>query len=122
MVKTTNKNLEEEAKKIEQEELEETKEEEKETFENGKKKSVFKRIWNFIFWLAIICLFAIWITDFVRTKREEKPIFCIKEVEHKYDDGTTTECDGLGYKVFTYKRESIKLKSQFSPFFVSMEE
>ena len=35
---------------------------------------------------------------------------------------TTDECIGLGYKVFTYNRKSIKLKRQFSPFFIKMEE
>lgn len=91
------------------------------TFENGK-KNIGKTIWNIVFWTLIIGLFAIWTTDFIQVKREKEPIFCVKEVEHKYPDGTTKECVGLGYKVYTYNRTSIKIKKQFSPFFVSMEE
>lgn len=87
-----------------------------------KKRGILKTIGNVLFWVIIVCLFATWITDFVRTQKEEKPVFCVKKIEHKYDDGATDECIGLGYKVFTYNRKSIKLKRQFSPFFIKMEE
>lgn len=96
---------------------------EEETFENSKNsKGILRKIGNIIFWVVIIGLFAIWTTDFIRTKKDEKPIFCVKTVEHKYDDGNATECIGLGYKVINYNRSSIKTKNQFAPFFVGMEE
>lgn len=87
-----------------------------------KSKSLFKKIFDIVFWVVIIVLFAVWLTDFIQVKNENKPVFCLKTVEHSYDDGTTSECIGLGYKVYTYNRDSLKIKSQFSPFFVKMEE
>ena len=49
-------------------------------------------------WVIIVCY------DFFRVKKEKNPRFCIYETVHKYDDGTTYECVGLGYKVFKYRR------------------
>lgn len=92
-----------------------------ETFENGnKKKSIFKIIWNVIFWVFIVLLFTVWIVDFINVKNNREPAFCIKEKVHKYKDGTTTECIGLGYKVYTNKRNDNKT-SQFAPFFIKMD-
>ncbi len=91
--------------------------------ERLRKRKKFRRILgNFIFWVIILGLFAVWVTDFMRVRDDKKPMFCIKKIEHKYDDGTTEECVGLGYKVYNYNRKSINLKSQFAPFFVSMEK
>lgn len=87
-----------------------------------KRKKFRRKIGNFIFWILIIGLFAVWVTDFVRVKTDEKPMFCVKRIEHKYDDGTTEECVGLGYKVYNYNRKSINIRSQFAPFFVGMEK
>lgn len=92
-----------------------------ETFENGKKKkNVFKIIWNLVFWVFIVSLFTVWTIDFINVKNHREPAFCIKEKVHKYKDGTTTECIGLGYKVYTNKRKSNKT-SQFAPFFIKMD-
>ena len=113
-----------ETKKIEvMEEEKATEKKEKETFENGSKTSrILKKVWNIVFWTLFVCLFTVWIIDFIQVKREEEPIFCISEKIHEYEDGTTKECVGLGYKVYTYDRKSLNIKSQFSPFFVKMEE
>lgn len=113
-----------ETKKIEvMEEEKATEKKEEETFENGSKTSrIVKKVWNIVFWTLFVCLFAVWIIDFIQVKREEEPIFCISEKIHEYEDGTTKECVGLGYKVYTYDRKSLNIKSQFSPFFVKMEE
>lgn len=113
-----------ETKNIEvNEEEKATEKKEEETFENGSKTSrILKKVWNIVFWTLFVCLFAIWIIDFVQVKREKEPIFCISEKVHEYEDGTTKECVGLGYKVYTYNRKSLNIKSQFSPFFVKMEE
>lgn len=113
-----------ETKNIEvNEEEKATEKKEEETFENGSKTSrILKKVWNIVFWTLFVCIFAIWIIDFVQVKREKEPIFCISEKVHEYEDGTTNECVGLGYKVYTYNRKSLNIKSQFSPFFVKMEE
>lgn len=93
-----------------------------ETFENGS-KNIFKIIWNFIFWAVVILLFIVWIIDFNNVKNKREPAFCLKNVTHQYDDGTVEECIGLGYKVYKYDRKSSDIKgSQFSPFFIGMNE
>ena len=83
---------------------------------------MFKIVWNVIFWICVVVLFAVWIIDFVNVKNDKKPMFCIQEKTHKYNDGTVDECIGLGYKIYNYHRDSIKIKSQFAPFFIGMEE
>lgn len=87
-----------------------------------KKKNIGKLIFDIVFWVAIVALLFIWVFDFLKVKGEEAPVFCIQEKTHEFDDGTVHECVGLGYKVYTYDRESINIKVQFSPFFVGMEE
>lgn len=93
----------------------------KETFENSK-TSIVKKIWNITFWTLFSALLFVWIFDFVRVRQDEKPVFVIKEVKHEYSDGITTEYVGLGYKVYKYDRASLKIDTQFSPFFVGIEE
>lgn len=76
-----------------------------------------KFIGSAIFWIVLGGLALVWVTDFVRVAREEKPIFCVKTVEHKYDDGKVTECIGLGYKVYNYDRKSFDKGVEFGPLF-----
>ena len=76
-----------------------------------------KFIGSVIFWIVLGGLALVWLTDFVRVAREEKPIFCVKTVEHKYDDGKVTECIGLGYKVYNYDRKSFDKGVEFGPLF-----
>lgn len=71
-----------------------------------------------------ICLFlviALWVSimlvDFVRTKKEKKPLFCITKHTYQYEDGKTDECIGLGYKVYRYERKSITA-NEFGPIFI----
>jgi hypothetical protein len=85
-------------------------------------KSLLKKIWNIFFWAAFVILLAIWVTDFIHVTREENPTFCLKTTVYEYEDGTTTECVGLGYKVYNYDRSSLAIKAQFTPFFIKMEE
>lgn len=54
-----------------------------------------------IFWLFTV------VVDFSNIKKEQDPIFCLRHKTHTYEDGTVEECLGMGYKVFTYKRQSI---------------
>lgn len=85
-------------------------------------KSIYYKIYTFIFWLLIIGLAAVWITDFIRVKNSETPVFCIKKTVETFDDGTVNVCNGAGYNVYEYNRKSINIKMQFSPFFIGMKE
>lgn len=97
-------------------------EEQDEQFYEPKKRNVGKLIFDVVFWVVIVSLLFVWIFDFLKVKNEEKPVFCIQEKTHEFDDGTVEECVGLGYRVYMYDRDSIDVKVQFSPFFIGMEE
>ena len=86
-----------------------------------KNKMLAKRVWNVVFWTLFAGLFAIWITDYIMVRSEKEPLFCLSKETHKFDDGTVNECTGLGYKVYTYNRTSIKA-TEFGPFFISMRD
>ena len=81
-----------------------------------------KLILNIIFWVVIVALLGIWLTDFILVQQEKKPVFCLSEKTHTFDDGKVEECIGFGYKVYNYDRESINIKTQFSPFFIGMKK
>jgi hypothetical protein len=87
-----------------------------------KKKSIYYKIYTFIFWVLIIGLAAVWTTDFIRVKNSDSPMFCIKNNIEYFDDGSVKICNGVGYNVYEYNRKSIDLKMQFSPFFIGMKE
>lgn len=86
------------------------------------KKNIVKIVFDVVFWVGIIVLAAIWITDFVKIQNEEKPMFCLVQKTHEFEDGTVDECIGLGYKIYEYNRESLNNARQFSPFFVGMKK
>jgi hypothetical protein len=75
----------------------------------------------FIWKVMVLVLFVAWVcivfTDYFRTKNEKTPMFCIKEQVYNYDDGTTYECIGLGYKMYKYDRQSISA-TEFGPIFI----
>lgn len=129
----------EETKVVEEETLEEIEEETKEVVEEKeeskkdvkvlytekekiKKPHIFRTIFNIIFWLAVLVLAFTWIMDFIKVKNNEKPQFCISNKTHEFDDGKVDECLGLGYKVYTYDRDSMTKGAEFVPFFMSMKE
>jgi len=89
------------------------------------KKKVSKisknQVFNIIFWIVIIGLFIIWITDFIMVKTEKDPVFCISRETYKYDDGETKECVGLGYKIFEYNRDKYQ-GYEFGPFFTKIKK
>lgn len=80
-----------------------------------------KKIFNVVFWVVIVGLLIVWITDFIMVKNEKDPIFCLSTKIHTYEDGKVTECVGLGYKVYNYERSSMSTAVQFSPFFIGMK-
>lgn len=81
-----------------------------------------KKILDIIFWIIIIAIVIVWATDFIMLKTGKDPIFCLKNINHEYEDGITKECVGFGYKAFQYNRTSISKKTQFGPFFIEMEK
>ena len=89
---------------------------------NTEKKSIAKKIFDVVFWVVIIGLAIIWLTDFINVKNDKDPVFCISQKTHTFDDGTVEECVGLGYKVYTYDRSSFSKGRQFGPFFIGMRE
>ena len=72
--------------------------------------------------IVILSIVIIWIfcffIDYFRARQEKLPLFCIHKTVQKYDDGTTTSCMGLGYKMYKYDRASIPVSVQFGPFFI----
>ncbi len=89
--------------------------------EESNLKGILKLIFNIIFWVAIIGLAVLWIVELILVRSDKEPLFCISEEVHQYDDGIVEECNGLGYKVINYKRDSLTAR-QFGPFFMGIEE
>ncbi|MBR1413238.1 MAG: hypothetical protein IJ574_01025 [Bacilli bacterium] len=79
--------------------------------------SKVKKFFNFILVLLIFVWLCLLVTDFLRVKDEKQPIFCLKEVTKKYDDGEVYICTGILYKVYKYDRDSISAR-EFGPFFI----
>ena len=79
-----------------------------------KKSEVIKILIIAVIIIWIICFFI----DYFRARQEKLPLFCIHKTVQKYDDGTTTSCMGLGYKMYKYDRASIPVSVQFGPIFI----
>ena len=67
-----------------------------------------KKVIARIFWIIVIVLMCIATFEFYRVRNGKKPVLCLKTIERIYVDGTSTECIGLGYKVFEYRRNFLK--------------
>ena len=67
-----------------------------------------KKVIARIFWIIVIVLMCIATFEFYRVRNGKKPVLCLKTIERTYVDGTSTECIGLGYKVFEYRRNFLK--------------
>ena len=117
---TANKN-ETQNNKINEEKTEEMAEILDEKEKRGLGVSIFKKVIDIIFWLAFAIVALTWVVDFINVNNEKEPIFCIKNKVHEYDDGQTTECIGLGYKVYGYNRTSTGTGHEFGPFFIKMK-
>ena len=81
-----------------------------------------KEVLNIIFKTLLLILVIVWVgivvTDYLNTIHDKRLKFCLKESTHKYNDGTTYECVGLGYKMYKYERKSISA-TEFGPIFIS---
>ena len=49
---------------------------------NTEKKNIFKKIFDVVFWIVIIGLAIIWLTDFINVKNDKDPVFCISKKTH----------------------------------------
>ena len=83
-------------------------------FIKERKDDIIKVILLSIIFIWTICF----LIDYIRVRRNNEPIFCIKENIKEYDDGTVYECVGMGYKTYKYDRTSIPITVQFGPFFL----
>ena len=88
---------------------------------DNQEKSLGRKIFDIAFWVCIVILAAIWLTDFFRIKSDKKPMFCLANKTHKFEDGTVEECKGLGYKVYNYNRESLE-GFEFGSFFAKIRK
>lgn len=66
-----------------------------------------KKVLGRLFWIIVILLMCLWTFEFYRIRNGYNPMFCFKTSTHTYTDGTTTECIGLGYKVYKYNRTDL---------------
>lgn len=102
--------VEETTEKVEEtnEEKKNKKEEISEEFVDKKEKSTVSKVVNVVLWGVLILWMGACLFDFFNTKNGKAPTFCISKTTKTYSDGTTTTCVGPGYKVYNYKRDSIK--------------
>lgn len=86
--------------------------------ENDNKKSLISRIVNIALWVILFAWMALVLVDYIHTRNDEKPQFCWwNKNTTQYEDGTVTSCNGLGYKVINYNRDSFKA-IEFGPFWI----
>ena len=84
---------------------------------NENKINLIIRIFNVILTIVVFGVVGMALIDFLKVNQEKEPMFCIKKEVIKHEDGTVDVCTGIGYKVYQYKRESIK-GSEFGPFWI----
>ena len=102
---------------VEEKELSDEFVDEKDKKKNKKKKNIIISIFNFILTILIFGIVGMAVIDFINVNQEKQPMFCIKKEVINHEDGTVDVCTGVGYKVYQYKRESIK-GSEFGPFWI----
>lgn len=85
-------------------------------------RDTLRLVGSIVFWVIFAILAFVWLVDYFRVSRESKPIFCLSNKTHEFEDGTVKECVGLGYKVYTYDRESLGKGVEFGSFFTKMKE
>lgn len=80
-------------------------------------KNMVSKIINIVLWVVLICWMVMVFYDYIKVKNEKSPKFCLGNKTTTYDDGDVTTCSGLGYKVITYNRTSLKA-IEFGPFWI----
>jgi hypothetical protein len=95
-----------------------TKKETKPERPRKKRKKLIFRILNILLWIILIIWAVMVVTDYININKEKDPKFCwFNEKTTEYEDGTVTECSGIGYKVIKYNRTSFKA-IEFGPFWI----
>lgn len=90
--------------------------------EKNKNSNIVKRIFNIFFWVSIIILAFIWVSDYARVRENKEAKYCISTKIHEFEDGSVKECIGLGYKTYKYERTSMSAGIEFGPFFMKMRK
>ena len=76
-----------------------------------------RKILNGIFCILYTLVATTWIIDFVNVKIDNDPFFCINLNEKNYDDGNVLKCNGLGYVIRRYNRDSLTKGYTFENYF-----
>ena len=94
------------------------------TKEENKKawKEILLKVWDIAFWVLFIAIALTWVTDYFRVRADKDPQFCLAKKTKQFEDGTVETCTGVGYKIYSYNRESLDTGVEFVPFFVKMKE
>lgn len=112
--------IEKENKLIEKETVECVKDKDKIDKKNSSK--IIKIIFNIFFWIAVVVLAVIWVSDYMKVRDNKEPKYCLETKIHEFEDGSVKECIGLGYKTYKYERISMPNAIEFGPFFMKMRE
>ncbi len=64
----------------------------------------------------------VFISEYFRIKDGKDAKYCIENKIHEYDDGSVSECVGIGYKVYYYDRPNIGIKTEFGAFWLKIRE
>ncbi len=86
-----------------------------------KLKVILTHAFNITFWVVLVGLIILWGSEMLTVRGGNNPKFCLNETTHQFEDGQVYECNGLGYKVFIYDRDSIQA-AEFGPFFIEMKK
>lgn len=81
-------------------------------------KKVIITILKVVILIALFAWIVIVFTDYFRVKNSKDPMFCLSHVIKDYEEGSTTICNGLGYKVYQYNRGTCITATEFGPFFI----
>ena len=84
------------------------------------KKILSSKVVSITLWVVLIVWIGICVTDFIRAKQENKPIFTFASNKTEYVDGDVTSYTGLGYKIYFYERDSHS-GVKFGPFWAKDE-
>lgn len=79
------------------------------------KKQVMTVLKVIVLILLVLWIFVV-VFDYFKAKNNQNPVFCLARETHVYSDGKTTECLGLGYKIYQYNRSFNAV--EFGPFFI----
>ena len=76
--------------------------------DNPVRKFFSSKIVNYVLWGLLIFWMGMCVTDFIRTKQDNKPVFTFAKKTTLYVDGEVTRYTGLGYRVYVYERDSYR--------------